>query len=99
MGTSIPADMTPFSRHALGRMAQRALPTAALDLVLSYGASIRVHGADSYFFDKAARRRAREQLGDTAARCAERYMNTYAVVADDGTVITAAWRTRRLRRP
>lgn len=98
MRTSLPIETTLLSRHARVRMAQRALPPAAIDLVLDYGACVRVRGADSYFFDKAARQRVRRQLGAAVARRAERYMNAYAVVGDDGAVITAAWRTRRLRR-
>jgi hypothetical protein len=89
---------TLISQHARIRMQQRALPPAALDLLWEYGTSMRSRGADSLFFDKAARRRARAGLDADELRRVERYQNAFAVIADDGTAITIAWRTRRLRR-
>lgn len=85
--------------HAAARMQQRAIPLAAIDLLLDYGASTRSRGAENFFFDKAARRRVAEDLGNFESRRVARLLNAYAVVSDDGTLITAAWRTRRLRRP
>jgi hypothetical protein len=79
-------------------MVQRAIPRAAIELMLDYGSTARVKGADSYFFDKAARRRVNLHLGAEALRGVERYLNAYAIVGDNGSVVTAAWRTGRLRR-
>jgi len=59
---------------------------------------MRCRGADTFFFDRKARNRLAAVLCRADLRRAERYLNTYAVVADDGWVITAARRTRRLRR-
>ena len=98
MLNSITAETASLSRHARIRMAQRAIPAAAIELMLDYGTTTRVNGADSYFFDKVARRRARLHLAPDALRGVERYLNAYTVVADSGAVITAAWRTTRLRR-
>lgn len=84
--------------HAAVRMQKRAIPPAAIDLLLNYGASTRSCGAESFFFDKAARRRIAKDLGRAEIRRVARFLNAYAVVGDDGVLITAAWRTRRLRR-
>jgi hypothetical protein len=87
-----------FSGHAATRCAQRAIPPQALELLLDYGACARSRGADSYFLDQAGRRRLKRDLGEQGFRRVERWLDAYAVVADDGRIITAAWRTRRLRR-
>jgi hypothetical protein len=88
----------PFSGHGAARSAQRVIPLRAVDLLLEYGICTRSRGADRYFFDQAGRRRLQQDLGDLRFREVERWLDIYAVVADDGTIITVAWRTRRLRR-
>lgn len=84
--------------HAATRMQQRIIPLAALALLLDFGTSTRRRSADSFFFDRKARRRLAAVLDGPDLRRAEKYLNAYAVVADDGRVITTARRTRRLRR-
>ncbi len=96
--TALRTPPLPFTGHASIRSVQRAIPPHAVELILEYGASARVRGADSYFLDHAGRRRLRADLGKSGLRGVERWLNAYAVVADDGRIITAAWRTRRLRR-
>jgi len=86
------------TRHASVRMQQRAIPPEALELLLDFGSSARCGRAERFFFDRAARRRANKSLGPQALCRAERHLNTYAVVGDDGAVITAAWRRHRLHR-
>jgi hypothetical protein len=87
-----------FSGHAAARCAQRAIPPHAIDILLAYGSCARSRGADSYFLDKDGRRRVRKDLGERGYREIERWLDAYAVVGSDGSVITAAWRSRRLRR-
>ncbi len=89
---------TAITVHAAARMQQRAIPIEAIELLLDFGTSTRCRGADSFFFDRKARQRLAAVLGRADLRRAEKYLNAYAVVADDGCVITAARRTRRLRR-
>jgi hypothetical protein len=84
--------------HAAARMQQRAIPPEAIDMLLEFGTPVRCHGADSFAFDHAARRRVAHALDKRTLRRSERYLNAYAVVADNGSLITAAWRTKRLRR-
>ena len=87
-----------LSHHARARSQQRSIPLMVMDLLRDFGASARVRGADTYFVDHSARRRLREELGASGCRSIERWLNAYVIVADDGSVVTAAWRTRRLRR-
>jgi hypothetical protein len=67
-------------------------------MLLNFGTSTRCNGADSFFFDRAARQRAARVLDSAMLRRSEKYLNVYAIVADSGSLITAAWRTKRLRR-
>lgn len=87
-----------FTAHARSRCAQRAIPPFVVDLIVDYGATARLNGADSYSLTKEGRRQLRRELGEVLFRAIERSLDAYAVIADDGVVITAAWRTRRLRR-
>jgi hypothetical protein len=91
MSSSLP----PLTIHAARRCAQRSIPAEAVDLLLDYARPARSHGADRYSFDRASRHRLRADLGDRRFRDVERWLDAYAVVADDGQVITAAWRTHR----
>lgn len=86
------------TRHAALRRQQRGIPAEALDLLWDFGRVARSHGADRLFFDRRARRRAAAALGTQALRRAERLLNTYAVISDEGGVVTVGWRTRRHRR-
>lgn len=86
--------------HAASRMQQRAVPQFVVDLLFMCGSSLRSHGADRLIFDKAAIRRLRRHLGgDRGIRLIDRWLNIYAVVANDGALITVAHQTRHHRRP
>jgi hypothetical protein len=87
-----------FTAHAQARQQQRAVRLEAIEGILDHGQAARRRGADSYFLDKAGRRRLRQDLGEQGFRAIERWLDTYVVVSDDGQIITVARRTRRLRR-
>lgn len=86
-----------LTQHAAARLQQRAISVLALDLLWEFGSTARTRGADSLFFDHAARQRAARSLGNEGLRRVHKLTNIYAVIADDGAVITAGWRTRRRR--
>lgn len=89
---------SPLTQHAAARLQQRAIPVLALDLLWEFGSTARSRGADNLFFDRAARQRLARTLGHEGLRRIHKLTNAYAVVADDGTVITAGWRTQRRHR-
>lgn len=82
--------------HARARMQQRAIPPVVIEALLDFGqAAHDHHGGCILYFDKAARRRLeRERLG----RALDRYLDTYAVVAESGEIITVGHRDRRIFR-
>lgn len=86
-----------FTTHAQTRLQQRGIPQDAVDALLAYGNTKRHHGADVYFLDKPARSRAAAALGAGRYRRLEKALSAYLVVGDDGSIITAAHRLRRLK--
>lgn len=86
------------TRHATVRRQGRGIPPFVVNLLLEQGACTRHDGADVFYVDKEARRRIRRALGDRIHAALEAYLDAYVVLGDDGRVVTAAWRTRRLRR-
>lgn len=88
-----------MTSHAQERLQQRAIPSLVLDLLEECGSIARTRDGESLFFDKAARRRLRHRLGgERGMRMIEPWLGIYAVVGDQGLVITAGHRQRRLRR-
>jgi hypothetical protein len=90
-----------MTRHGESRMQQRATPPLVASLILEHGCRIRSHGADLVFINKAARREISRALGGSRGmRLIEPFLNRYLIVADDdGSIITAACRKRRIHRP
>ncbi len=90
--------MSP-TRHAEARLQQRAIPPFVLDLLQSCGSTMRCRKADRLFFDKAARKRLKRHLGGARSlRVIEKWLNVYAVLSDDGGVITVGHRSKRINR-
>ncbi|NPU11382.1 hypothetical protein HL666_11465 [Bradyrhizobium sp. 83002] len=88
-----------FTSHASCSMQQRAIPYIVVDLLHRYGRSARSHHADVLFFDKAAvRRLTRDMGGPRGLKTIERWLDVYAVIADDGSLITVAHQGRRHHR-
>jgi hypothetical protein len=86
--------------HAKRRCQQRAVPTLIASLLLDYGTTMRHEGADVVYVDKAARKRIQEAIGGSRnIGMVERWLNSYAVVDNDGRIITVARRRQRLKRP
>lgn len=85
------------SKHAQARFQQRAIPTWIVGVLERDGDVQRSHGCDLLYFSKAAKARIARNWGDDY-RLIERWMGVYAVVADDGIVVTVGHRTKRIRR-
>jgi len=85
------------THHAQLRCQQRAIPAEAVDVLLAYGEYRRRGGADVYFLNRQARSRLLTALGPDRYRRLEKSLDSYLVIADDGMLITAAHRYRRLR--
>ena len=88
-----------FTTHAARRLQQRAIPPFLVELLERFGTSVRCNGADRLYFDKTAKRRLRQYFGgDRGLQTIERWLGVYAVIGDDGRVVTVAHAHARHRR-
>ena len=84
-------------KHALIRQQQRGIPQIVIDLLIEYGAQAHAGArVTTHYFDKAARKRLHTYVGCLSGLF-EEYLDYYAVVADDGSVITVAPRIKKVR--
>lgn len=87
-----------LTRHARVRMQQRGVRPQVLSWLLEFGAkAYDGHGGHVRYFDERARRRIGQEVGADWRRFRDR-LDTYAVVAHDGGVVTVGHRYRRRRR-
>lgn len=86
-----------YTQHAEKRCQQRGIKQDVVDTLLSYGRCGRHLGADIYYMDGQSRRDAKLAMGERGWRKIVDKMNAYLVVSDEGTIITAAKRTQRLK--
>jgi hypothetical protein len=88
-----------FTAHAEERIQQRGIPPMVIDLLMQFGSASRSDGAERLMFDKLARKRLRRHLGgDRGLKVLERWLNVYAVIGDNGQVVTAAHKHRHFYR-
>lgn len=88
-----------LTAHARVRMQQRAVRLEVVQWLLQFGSrTFDGRGAQIRFFDERARERIRRTMGEDALRRAHDRLDSYAVVANDGRVLTVGHRYRRRRR-
>jgi hypothetical protein len=88
---------TPCSGHARTRMQQRSISPLVAEWIMDFGTSRRSRGAEFITLDRKGRKRLREHVGHSVYNQISSLLGTVVVLADDGTVITAAHRRVRLR--
>ena len=83
---------TPFTKHGAARSQQRSIPHAVVDALIDFGETEHVgRNAQRHFFSKRAWRAFSAYLG-TEAKHYDKYQSSYAVIAEDGSVITTGWK-------
>ncbi len=87
----------PLTRHAEVRLKGRGITMAQVLVVTEFATPQRSHGATRYAFDRKSRQHLEATMPPSQLRRLGR-LDIVAVVADDGSLITAAHRTERLRR-
>lgn len=91
--------MENLTYHATCRMQQRGIKQETLEILLLSGAREHDHcGGTILYFDKPARRRLRQQYGSDRYRKIERQLDAYAVIAQNGSIVTVGHRTKRINR-
>ena len=86
-----------LTAHAETRANQRGIRRETMAILLDYGVAKIRGGAEVIYMDQAARRKAREDLGEKVYARIERALDAYLVVAEDGRVMTCAHRRKPLR--
>ena len=91
--------MENLTQHAVARMQQRGIKAQAVEMLFHFGAKEHDHrGATILYFDKPARGRLCHQYGTKQFKRIEGQLNTYAVIAKNGTIVTVGHRTKRINR-
>lgn len=85
-----------LSRHGSVRLQQRGITMALVVTVMDFGVAQQAHGATRFFLDKRGRQRLASEM--PGALRAFNGLDIQVVVADDARLITAAHRTKRVRR-
>lgn len=86
-----------MSHHFELRCKQRSIDLDDILLIEEFGVRRRTAGGEILCFDKKSKACARYVLKSCRGGH-DRLYNKYLVLSDDGTYITAGYRTRRLRR-
>lgn len=81
-----------FSQHAAKRQSERCIPPFIIDALIDFGDERHVGGGcRSYSFAKSSWQGFKRYMGK-AISAYDKYRNVYLVVAEDGAVVTVAWR-------
>ena len=87
-----------LTKHAEQRMGQRSISPLIVDWLLDYGATKHdKHGAEVMYFDKISRKNLTRAVGKPVVGQLAKQLSAYIVVGDN-CVITAGYRTKRIRR-
>jgi hypothetical protein len=91
--------MLTLTYHAQARLQQRGIPALVIESLLDYGRKEYDHrGGRVIYFDHRARKRLQRAFDSQAYKFMERHLDTYAVVALDGEIVTVGHRCRRINR-
>ena len=88
-----------YTDHAQRRLEQRCIRPDVVSLLQTHGTrSYDGRGGVRCYFDRSTRRRLSRVLGKDGFKRISHKLDTYAVLsADESTVITVGWRTKRIR--
>ena len=88
-----------FTDHSQARLQQRAIPPMVVELLMEFGSPSRCGGAERLMFDKAAVKKLRHHLGGPRGlKVVERWLTVYAIVGDNGRLVTAAHKRSHFHR-
>ncbi len=91
--------METLTQHAVTRMQQRGIKPYTVEMLFRCGAKEHDHrGGAILYFDKRARQRLREQYGVEKINKFEPQLDAYAVIAENGAIVTVGHRTKRINR-
>lgn len=87
----------PLTHHASKRMQQRGIPERVLPLLFEYGEEeYDHHGTMLLYFNKRARQRMEKAIPHDELKQIQGALNAYAVLDNDGAIVTVGHRTQRI---
>jgi hypothetical protein len=93
---SIPLEQI-YTKHAQIRAQQRSIRPFLVELLLNFGKPQRSCKADLYTFDKRCREKIRRHLGSKHYFQIEEQLDCWAVVGDDGCIVSVGHHSRRFK--
>jgi len=87
-----------FSAHALKRQQQRNIPPVIVKWLFDFGASVRHQGAEVLYFDHQSEKNLKRYTGKAFFNKIKEFTDSYAVVSDDGTIITLGRKFKHYRK-
>ena len=91
--------MLTITHHAQARLQQRGIPAYVVESLLDFGCQTHDHrGGTILFFDHRARSKLRRQIASDSFKQIESHLDTYAVIGEDGVIVTVGHRTQRINR-
>lgn len=86
-----------FTHHAEARLNQRGIPPFVVELLDRFGAVRRSYGQEKVYFDKSAKKALRRHFGGARGmRLIEPFLDVYAVLTEDGAVVTVGHIQKRI---
>jgi hypothetical protein len=87
------------TQHSSIRAQQRGIPPLIVNWLLAYGEEEHdQHGARLIYFSKRSRKSLEHEAGEAIVRRLSEYLDVYAVVSNDGQVITCGHRIKKIQR-
>lgn len=88
---------SPMTHHAAKRLQQRGIPEKVLPLLFEFGEEeYDHHGTMILYFNKRARQCLAKVIPCEELKRLEPALNTYAVLDNDGAIVTVGHRTQRI---
>lgn len=84
-----------ITNHGNCRMKSRSISIAVVDLIREYGHTIRRRNADVYLLNRDERNWLMSDLDCDERKKVERKLRAYAVISNDGALITCGYRRKR----
>ena len=87
-----------MTKHAAIRQQQRGIPPLIMEWLTNYGtASHDHHGAEVLYFDKHSRKALAKAVGEDIVSRLSGLLDTYAVISNDGAIVTVGHRFKRVK--
>jgi hypothetical protein len=93
---AVAAHVPNMTRHGHTRLRQRGITVDQVVTLIDFGSEQRSHGASRFFLDRQARVRIAVEMPEALRSLPN--LDIHVVLADDGRLITATHRTKRIRR-